>query len=386
MKKITHLIILCTFALSALNASVLMSPDGHFKLKFDLNKSGAPTYALFYKNQPIIQPSKMGFKLNNNDDLLSNFTIENTSTRQVDETWEPVWGEVKQIRNNYNEWAVTLRQQPENRTMTIRFRLFNDGLGFRYEFAKQERLNYFQIADECTEFALTADHKAFWIPGDFDTNEYYYTTTRISEVDASKVDGTGIGTHGYFAKNAVQTPLMLKTDQGIFINIFEAALTDYSAMHLLIDKNNLVLTSALTPDAYGTKAYMQTPHHTPWRTIIASDKATDILASKTILNLNEPSKITDTEFIKPQKYIGIWWGMHVPNTMTWNYANEPNIKLKNTDWNALTPLSQHGAKNENVRRYIDFAADHGFSSVLVEGWNVGWEDWPETGKRRYSIL
>ncbi|MBP8783552.1 MAG: glycoside hydrolase family 97 catalytic domain-containing protein, partial [Paludibacter sp.] len=252
---------------------------------------------------------------------------------------------------------------------------FNDGLGFRYEFEKQKNLNYFRVADERTEFALTGDHKAFWIPGDFDTNEYYYTTTRLSEVDASKVDGTGIGTHGYFAKNAVQSPLMMKTTDGMYISIFEAALIDYSAMHLLIDQKNMVLTSALAPDATGTKAYMQTPHNTPWRTIMVSDKATDILASKMILNLNEPSKIENTDYIKPQKYIGIWWGMHVPNTMSWDYAHAPNIRLKDTDWNALTPLPQHGASNKNVRRYIDFAAEHGFSGVLVEGWNVGWEDW-----------
>lgn len=259
--------------------------------------------------------------------------------------------------------------------MKIRFRLFNDGLAFRYEFEKQTHLNYFQILEEQTQFALTGDHKTFWIPGNYDSNEYYYTTSPLSEVDAFQVDGNGIGTHKVIAKNAVQTPLMMKTADNIYINIFEAALVDYSAMQLLIDQQNFILTSNLAPDALGVKAYMQTPCHTPWRTIIASNNATGILSSRTILNLNEPSVIKDPGFIKPQKYIGIWWGMHVPNTMSWDYAHAPNIRLKDTDWNLLTPLPQHGAKNSNVKKYIDFAAANGFDGVLVEGWNIGWEDW-----------
>jgi len=374
MQKIISILILLSMTFIA-QPQQLQSPDKNFSLTFSLSATGEPFYTLTYKGNEVIKPSKLGMKLKNSTSLQEGFSIEKSTFSTFVETWKPIWGEVKEIRNNYNELLITLLQSSTNRKVNIRFRLFNDGLGFRYEFEKQPNLGYFQVLDECTEFALTGNHKAFWIPGDYDTNEYTYTTTRLSEVDASKVDGTGIGTHGYFAKNAVQSPLMLKSDNGLYINIFEAALIDYSAMHLLIDQKNFVLTSSLVPDATGTKAFMQTPHNTPWRTIIVSDKATDILASKTILNLNEPCTLKNTDYIKPHKFIGVWWGMHVPNTMSWNYAHEPNIKLKTTDWNALTPLPQHGASNKNVRRYIDFAAEHGFEGVLVEGWNVGWEDW-----------
>jgi hypothetical protein len=374
MKKITLFLIVLAVSLSN-KAETLMSPDNNFKMEFLMNATGVPEYSLTYKEKTVIKPSKLGFELKNAPALLSGFSILRTESSTFDQTWKPVWGEVSEIRNNYNELLVVLEQKTGQRTIKIRFRLFNDGLGFRYEFDKQPNLNYFQITDECTQFALTGDHKTFWIPGDYDTNEYFYTTSKLSEVDASKVNGNGIGTHGFFAKNGVQTPLLMRTDEGLYISIFEAALVDYPAMQLLIDQTNFILTSALVPDAVGTKAYMQTPQHTPWRTIIVSDKAADLLASKTILNLNEPSKIADPGFIHPQKFIGIWWGMHVPNHWSWNYADAPNIRLKDTDWNALTPLPQHGAKTENVKRYIDFAAANGISSVLVEGWNVGWEDW-----------
>ncbi len=374
MKKLRFLIILFIGS-HFLQAESLTSPDNNFNLTFNLSEKGEPVYSLTYKQKVLIKPSGMGFELLNSAPMKSGFTLQKTERKTVDDTWKPVWGEVKEIRDNYNELLVVLDQKKEKRTVKIRFRLFNDGLGFRYEFDKQPNLNYFRITEECTEFSMTGDHKIFWIPGDYDTNEYPYTTTRLSEVDASKVNGNGIGTHGYFAKNAVQTPTLMKTDDGIYISLFEAGLVDYSAMQLLINQKNFVLTSSLVPDATGTRVYMQTPQNTPWRTIIASDKATDILASKTILNLNEPSKIANTDFIKPQKFIGVWWGMHVPNTMSWDYAHAPNIKLKDTDWNSLVPLPQHGAKTSNVKRYIDFAAEHGFSSVLVEGWNVGWEDW-----------
>lgn len=353
----------------------LQSPNGKLNLEVGLTEKGRPVYSLRFNQLPVITTSGLGLELKNAPSLIEGFTIRDHIYHQKDEKWAPVWGEVKEIADRHNELVVVFHQKKEDRLMRIRFRLFDDGLGFRYEFDKQPNLNYFQVADEHTEFALTGNHTAFWIPGDYDTNEYYYTKTRLKDVDASTVDGTGIGTHGYFHKHAVQSPLMMKTDEGLYINIFEAALVDYSAMHLMIDKERMVLSSSLTPDAVGTKAYMQTPHHTPWRTVIVSDKATDIVASKLILNLNEPSKIEDTSYIRPQKYIGIWWGMHVPNTMSWDYAHAPNIKLETTDWNALKPLPQHGASNKNVRRYIDFAAEHGFSSVLVEGWNVGWEDW-----------
>ena len=369
MNKFSHLLLFLVLNTSLIG-QVLKSPNHELELKFELNSKAEAQYSLHYKNKVVIKPSLLGLELKNASSLLNGFTLKNIEYSEFNEKWRPVWGEVKEITNHYNEMLVTIEQKKENRHFKLRFRLFNDGLGFRYEFEKQPNLNYFQIADERTQFALAGNHTAFWIPGDYYTNELNHTKTRIKDVD-----GTGISTRGCFHKHAVQSPLMLKSDDGLYINIFEAALLDYSAMHLMIDKENLILTSALTPDAFGTKVYMQTPHNTPWRTIIVSDKATELLASKMILNLNEPNKIEDTSFIKPHKYIGIWWGMHVPNTMTWKYAQEPNIKLNNTDWNALTPLPQHGASNKNVRRYIDFAAEHGFAGVLVEGWNVGWEDW-----------
>lgn len=375
MKK-TFLIVSFLLAAVLTFAEELTSPNGNLKLQFNLNDSGEPVYALNYKDKPVILPSKMGIEAKNVSSFLSGFVLSDVAKSSMDETWKPVWGEVSQIRNHYNEMVVTLTQPNEkNRYMKIRFRLFDDGLGFRYEFEKQPNIGYFQIKEERTQFALTGDHKTFWIPGDYDTNEYFYTTTKLSEIDASKVDGNGIGTHSYFAKNAVQSPLMMKTSDGLYINIFEAALVDYAAMDLLVDQKNFILTSSLVPDALGTKVYMQTPQNSPWRTVIVSDKATDILASKMVYNLNEPCKIEDTSFIKPQKFVGIWWGMHIPNHWSWDYSHAPNIKLKDTDWSKLVPLPQHGAKTENVKKYIDFAAANGIQSVLVEGWNVGWEDW-----------
>jgi len=381
MKRWTFLFACFYFvAATALAQNTLQSPDKNFVLQFSLSAKGEPLYSLNYKGKTVIKPSLMGFQLKNAPSLLSGFTISDVKQAWQDDTWKPVWGEVKEIRDHYNEMLVTLYQTAEQRTLKIRFRLFDDGLGFRYEFDKQPNLNYFQIAEEKTQFALTGDHKAFWIPGDYDTNEYYYSTTKLSEVDASDVNANGQGVHDYFSKTGVQTPLMLKTSDGLYINIFEAALVDYPALQLSIDQKSFVLTSWLVPDALGVKGYMQTPQNTPWRTIIVSDKATDILASKTILNLNEPCKLKNTGYIKPQKFVGVWWAMHVPNNWTWNYSSEPNLKLATTDWNALKPLPQHGAKTENVKRYIDFAAANGFPGVLVEGWNVGWEDWAFNSK------
>lgn len=374
MKRFLLFVILI-FSITISYALDLTSPSGNFSMKFWVNEKGEPFYSLQYKGKDVIKPSEMGFVLNEKPDLLNGFVVKNSSTSTVDETWKPVWGEVSQIRDNYNELLVELEQTDAKRTMKIRFRLFDDGLGFRYEFDKQPNMSYFQVADEKTEFALTGDHKTFWIPGDYDSNEYPYSITKLSEVDASVADGSAISVHRYFAKNGVQSPLMMKSVDGLYINIFEAALLNYPAMQLSIDQKSFVLTSALAPDAYGTKAYLQTPEKTPWRTIIVSDKAADILASKMILNLNEPCKIQNTDFIKPQKFIGIWWGMHVPDHWTWNYANEPNIKLKDTDWNALKPNGRHGATTEHVKQYIDFASANGIQGVLVEGWNVGWEDW-----------
>jgi glucan 1,4-alpha-glucosidase len=357
-------------------AQSIQSPDGKLALSFELTPEGQPTYHLSIRGKPVLLKSKLGIELKEQPAFIKGFTMVKADTSETDETWEPVWGEVKQIRNHYKELTVTLQQPAnKNRRMIIRFRLFNDGLGFRYEFPEQTDLKYFIVADEKTEFNLTGDHKTFWIPGDYDTNEYRYTTTKLSEIDTTSGKAAeGIAFRSIIASTAVQTPLMMKTSDGLYINIHEAALVNYPAMNLLVNKQTFSLSSHLVPDAMGNKAYLQAPCKTPWRTIVVSDKASDILASKLILNLNEPSKIREVSWIKPQKYVGIWWGMHV-GTMSWNYADVGNIKLAETDWTSLKPNGKHGATTENTKRYVDFAAKHGFSGILVEGWNVGWEDW-----------
>jgi hypothetical protein len=372
-----HLFIIAfVIACSIINSQTIQSPDGNLTLTFKLTDEGVPVYQLNYDRQIVIKESRLGLSLKETPSLDEGFTISKVDSSSTDEIWEPVWGEVKLIRNHYKELCITLLQgKANNRTITIRFRLFNDGLGFRYEFPIQGNLNYFIIADELTQFSLTGDHVAFWIPGDYDTNEYYYTKSPLSRVDAAfgkKVNE--ISTKTVIGKNFVQSPLMMKTNEGLYINIFEAALIDYPAMQLEIDQTNFVLTTHLVPDAVGNRAYMQAPSKTPWRTVIVSDDATEILASKIILNLNEPSKIDDTSWIKPMKYIGIWWEMHI-GTSSWNYADVNNVSLTLTDWNSLKPNGRHGATTKRTKRYIDFAAEHGFDGVLVEGWNVGWEDW-----------
>jgi hypothetical protein len=357
-------------------AQSIQSPDGKLSLSFGLTAEGEPTHQLSYQGKPVLQKSKLGIELKDQPAFTKGFTIVKADTSQADETWEPVWGEVKQIRNHYKELAVTLQQAAhKNRRMIIRFRLFNDGLGFRYEVPEQTDLRYFIVSDEKTEFNLTGDHKTFWIPGDYDTNEYSYSTTKLSEIDATSAKAAQeIAFKTPIAANAVQTPLMMKTSDGLYINIHEAALVNYPAMNLMVNKQTFSLSSHLVPDPVGNKAYLQAPDKTPWRTIVVSDKAADILASKLILNLNEPSQIRDVGWIKPQKYVGIWWGMHIGNT-SWNYADVGNIKLAETDWRNLKPNGRHGATTEHTKRYIDFAARHGFDGILVEGWNVGWEDW-----------
>jgi glucan 1,4-alpha-glucosidase len=371
MKKI--ILFVLVFASLCLNAQTINSPNGRLKMSFQLSPEGEPVYELLFGEKHVINKSKLGIELKNSPSFIKGFSIVKIDSSAKDETWEPVWGEVKQIRNNYKELAVTLKNG--NREMILRFRLFNDGLGFRYEFPRQDELSYFIVSNEITEFNLTGDHKTFWIPGDYDTNEYFYINCKLSEIDASVgKEFDEIGTKALAGPNVVQTPLMMKTEDGLYINIHEAALVDYPAMNLNVNQNNFSLSSVLVPDALGNKAYLQTPCKTPWRTIIVSDKAVDILASKTILNLNEPTKIENTDWIKPTKYVGIWWPMHI-GTATWNYADVGNIKLDQTDWKSLTPNGKHGATTENTKRYIDFAAANGFDGVLVEGWNVGWEDW-----------
>ena len=378
MKYSLILLFLCVFAAVSFGQKA-KSPDGRFELEFKLNEEGAPVYRLSFENKIVIKESRLGIELENQPNLNENFRVAKTETSEKNETWRPIWGEVREIRNNYRELAVTLEQSPENsakRTIVLRFRLFNDGLGFRYEFPAQNDLRYFTVKEEKTEFNLTGDHKAFWIPGDYDTNEYAYSTSKLSEIDALAVSkkATEIGTRAAFADNAVQTPLMLKSAENLYLNIHEAALVNYPAMYLTVNRRTFNLTTHLAPNAVGSKALLQTPAQTPWRTIIASDKAADILASKIVLNLNEPSKIADTSWIKPQKFVGVWWEMHAGRA-TWNYADASNIKIAETDWKALKPNGKHGATTANVKRYIDFAARNNIDAVLVEGWNVGWEDW-----------
>lgn len=368
--------LLVLFMSRAAMAESITSPNGQLQLNFSVNSQGEPVYELFYKGKAVIKPSKLGLELKNDPGLMNGFTLADTQTSTFDETWEPVWGEVKQIRNHYNEMAVTLDQKAQDRNIIIRFRLFDDGLGFRYEFPLQKNLNYFVIKEERTQFAMTGDHKAFWIPGDYDTQEYDFTESKLSEIRGlMKSAITGNASQTQFSPTGVQTSFQMKTADGLYINLHEAALVDYSCMHLNLDDKNLIFESWLTPDAVGDKGYMQAPCKSPWRTVIVSDDARDILASKLTLNLNEPCAYEDVSWIKPVKYVGVWWEM-IAGKSTWAYTDDlPSVKLGETDYSKTKPNGRHGANNENVKRYIDFAAAHGFDQVLVEGWNEGWEDW-----------
>ncbi|MFD3000625.1 glycoside hydrolase family 97 protein [Pontibacter toksunensis] len=359
-----------------LHAQAITSPDKNLTLTFELKENGVPYYQLTYKNKPVLKPSRLGIETKDIPPFMEGFTVVNTEQVSVDNTWNPVWGEQKVIRNHFNELLVTLAQKDqENRQLRLRFRLFNDGLGFRYEFPEQKNLNYFIVSNEHTEFNLTGNHKTFWIPGDYDTNEYAYTTSKISEIPQLMEKAT-IDVHAQspIKTLAVQTPLMMKSDDGLYINIHEAALVNYSAMHLNVDPKTYAMSSHLTPDAVGNKAYMQADTKTPWRTVVVSDKAAKILASKLILNLNEPIAYEDVSWIKPIKYIGVWWEYFVAGKSNWAYGTETNVKLTD-DFTKLTPSGRHGATTENVKKHIDFAAAHGIDAVLVEGWNIGWEDW-----------
>ena len=357
-------------------AEGITSPSGIVKVDFELTGNGVPTYNLAYKDRPVVTPSTLGLELNGQSNLVDGFEVVKTSTSTFDETWQPVWGEVKDIRNHYNELLVELRQPATDRYMNIRFRVYDEGMGLRYEFPTQKNLIYFVIKEEHTQFAMTGDHTAWWIPGDYDTQEYDYTESRLSEIRGLLEKAyTSNLSQTMFSNTGVQTSLQMKTDDGLYINLHEAALVDYSCMHLNLDDKNMVFESWLTPDAQGNKGYLQAPCHTPWRTVMVSDDARDILASKLILNLNEPCKLEDTSWIKPVKYVGVWWEM-ITGKSAWSYTNDlPSVKLDEIDYTKVKPHGNHGANNENVRRYIDFAAQHGFDQVLVEGWNIGWEDW-----------
>lgn len=370
-------LIISALLFSALNvdADVVTSPNGIVSIDFQL-KNGIPTYKVDYKGKPVIKESRLGLELRDGKNLMDGFEQLNATTSTFDETWQPVWGEVKEIRNHYNELLAELKQPSTDRYMNIRFRVYDDGVGFRYEFPQQKNLVYFVIKEEHSQFAMTGDHTAWWIPGDYDTQEYDYTESKLSEIRSLLSNAvTSNASQTVFSPTGVQTSLQMKTDEGLYINLHEAALVDYSCMHLNLDDKNLVFESWLTPDADGFKGRLQTPCHSPWRTVMVSDDACDILSSHLILNLNEPCKIEDTSWIKPVKYMGVWWEM-IAGGKPWSYTNDiPSVKLGETDYRKVKSNGNHPANTRNVKKYIDFAAKHGFDQLLVEGWNVGWEDW-----------
>lgn len=365
-------------------AQTVKSPNGNVSVKFSLD-NGRPVYEVSYKKRAVVKPSYLGLELAKTKhaskgmeetSLMDGFVVAKTDTSTFDETWKPVWGETATIRNHYNELAVTLNQPATKRNIVIRFRVYDDGMGLRYEFPQQEELNYFVIKEEHTQFAMAGDHKAFWIPGDYDTQEYETVESKLSEIRGlMKSAITPNSSQTTFSPTGVQTSLQMKTDDGLYINIHEAACVNYATMHLNLDDKNMVFESWLTPDAQGYKGYIQTPFNTPWRTVIVSDDARDILSSNLILNLNEPCALDDVSWIRPIKYCGVWWDMIVGRG-TWSYTNDlPSVHLGITDYSKCKPNGTHSANNENVKKYIDFAADNGLDEVLVEGWNEGWEDW-----------
>lgn len=367
------LVALVLFSTSYIGAQTAVSPSKKIEVDFKLSAAGQPTYFVKYNNKTVVEKSAMGITLKDKAALTADFTIEKAENSSINESWKPVLGEQASIVNHYNELKISLIQKGSNIKMTIFFRVFDEGVAFRYDFPKQKELNYFNISDEVSQFNLTENYKAFWLPGDFDSNEYEYNETKLSAIDNSKIDmDNGIGVKSIPGKYIVQSPLMMKSDAGLYVNIFEAAVVNYPVMHLNVDVKNFDFTSQLVPNAIGDKAYLQAPCVSPWRTIMISDDARDIVGSKMILNLNDPSKIEDTSWIKPMKYVGIWWEMHVGKS-TWDFAGSQNAQNSLTQ--DLIPSGKHGATTENTKRYIDFAAKHGFDGVLVEGWNVGWEDW-----------
>ena len=378
MNRIQSVLLSLSFLMMSawgLQAEDLKSPNGRLVMHFEVDGMGCPVYTLSYKGKPVIKRSRLGLEAEDFS-LREGFQLQKAETATFDETWKPVWGEVSSIRNHYNELAVTLHQPKEDRTIRIRFRLYDDGLGFRYEFPEQKNLVYFVIKDEYSEFAMAGDHKAFWIPGDYDTQEYDYTESHLSEIRKLMTAAITFNTSQTpFSPTGVQTALMMKSADGLYINLHEAALVDYPCMSLELDDKTMTFRSWLTPDAQGKKGYMQTPCQSPWRTIMVSDDAREILASKLTLNLNEPCALKDVSWIKPVKYIGVWWEM-ITGKSTWAYTNDLlSVHIGVTDYTKVKPNGTHAANNDKVRRYIDFAAKHGFDQVLVEGWNIGWEDW-----------
>ena len=376
MKRFVLSVCLVLLAAFSALAQEVKSPNGDVKVNFALNNS-VPTYTVTFRGKAVIKPSRLGFELVKGGDLLDGFTLVGEEKGSADETWTPVWGENRTIRNHYNELLVRLEQKSTERMLNIRFRVYDDGVGFRYEFPQQKDLNYFVIKEEHTQFAMAGDHKAWWIPGDYDTQEQETQESRLSEIRSRFHDAVNWGNSSVavFSETGVQTALQMKSNDGLYINIHEAACINYPTMHLNLDDKNMVFESWLTPDATGLKGYMQTPCNTPWRTILVSDDARDMLSSHLILNLNEPCKIKDTSWIHPTKYVGVWWEMIVGKS-SWNYTDEfPSVQLGITDYNKAKPNGKHGATTANVKKYIDFAAENGIDQVLVEGWNIGWEDW-----------
>ena len=391
MKKRNNIILTLLLMPLAMLAQAVKSPNGNVELKFSLTDNGRPTYEMTYKGKAVVKPSHLGLELakdkhaskgENETDLMEGFKINDTLVTTFDETWKPVWGETSTIRNHYNELAVSLVQAVSNRNIIIRFRVYDDGMGLRYEFPQQKELNYFLIKEERTQFAMAGNHKAWWVAGDYDTQEYPTMTSKLSDIRYLMDDAIvwGNSSQTPFSPTGVQTSLQMKSDDGLYINIHEAACIDYATMHLNLDDKKMVFESWLTPDATGLKGCMQTPCQTPWRTVIVSDDARDMLASNLILNLNEPCALEDVSWIKPMKFCGIWWEMIVGKS-SWHYTDEyPSVKLGQLDYSKAKPNGRHLANNKDVRRYIDFAAANGIDQVLVEGWNEGWEDWANMWK------
>ncbi|MGI6232230.1 MAG: glycoside hydrolase family 97 protein [Prevotella sp.] len=384
--KPVNILLATVFLPMAMMAQEVKSPDGNVVVKFSLEGNGVPTYQMTYKGKPVVKPSHLGLELakdkhaskgKDETSLMDGFKETSSKTSTFDETWKPVWGETSTVRNHYNELEVNLNQPSSNRDIIIRFRVYDEGMGLRYEFPQQKELNYFVIKEEHTQFAMAGDHTAWWLPGDYDTQEQETQESKLSEIrsrfhDAVNWENSSVSV---FSPTGVQTALQMKTDDGLYINIHEAACVNYATMHLNLDDKNMVFESWLTPDATGMKGYMQTPCNTPWRTVMVSDDARTMLSSKLIYNLNEPCKLEDTSWIHPVKYCGVWWEMIVGKS-SWNYTDEyPSIKLDQIDWSKVKPNGRHAANTANVKKYIDFAAANGLQEVLVEGWNVGWEDW-----------
>lgn len=372
-------------------AQTVSSPNGAISVSFSLADGGRPTYEMTYKGRPVVKPSHLGLELAKDKhatkgfaetSLMDGFTESHSEVSSFDETWKPVWGETATIRNHYNELLVSLSQGHTGRQMNIRFRVYDDGMGLRYEFPQQDSLVYFIVKEEHTQFAMTGDHTAWWLPGDYDTQEQETQESRLSEIRARFHDAVNWSNSSVanFSETGVQTSLQMKSQDGLYINIHEAALVNYPAMHLNLDDKHMVFESWLTPDATGNKAYVQVPFNTPWRTVMVSDDARDMLSSNLILNLNEPCKIEDTSWIHSTKYCGVWWEMIVGKS-SWNYTDDlPSVDIYKVDWNHVRPNGRHAANTENVKRYIDFAAKNGLQEVLVEGWNIGWEDWANRWK------